>query len=282
MHETVGRSRYLTVAGYELHVLDWGAPDAPAVVCWHGMSRTGRDFDGLARILAQAGRRVVAPDTLGRGLSQWARDPEREYRYPFYVELATALVDALGLETLDFVGTSMGGTLGMLLAGGPLRGRVRHLVLNDIGPEVDPVGIRRIAAYIGQPPRFATMAEVVAYLKTAYRPFGLDDDEWWAMAEWSVRRTDSGAFTLHYDPRIVVHFAGSGRERLDLWAHYDAITAPTLLIRGETSDILSATVAQAMSERGPKAELVVVPGEGHAPSLNHPERARLIQTFLAR
>lgn len=275
-----GRSRFLPLLGYEVHFLDWGEDGAPAVVCWHGMSRTGRDFDGLARALA--GRRVIAPDTIGRGLSSWARDPEAEYRYDVYVRLATALVDALGLEQMDFVGTSMGGTLGMLLAGGPLRGRIRRLVLNDIGPEVDPAGGRRIASYIGRPPQFATMADVVAYLQTVYRPFASSEEEWWAMAEWSVRRTDSGAFTLHYDPRIAVHFTRPERTGLDLWAHYDAIEAPTLVIRGETSDILSPAVAEAMTRRGPRAELVVVPGEGHAPSLNHPERARLVERFLAR
>jgi pimeloyl-ACP methyl ester carboxylesterase len=279
MENRKARSRFLMLEGYEVHFLDWGAEDMPAVVCWHGMSRTGRDFDGLARALAS--RRVIAPDTIGRGLSSWARDPEAEYRYDVYERIAVALVDALGLDRLDFVGTSMGGTLGMLLAGGPLRGRIRHLVLNDIGPEVDPAGARRIAGYVGRPPTFGTIAELVAYLKTMYQPFASSEEEWWAMAEWSARRTDGGAFTLHYDPRIAVHFAGRERERLDLWARYDAIEAPTLLIRGETSDILSPAVAEAMTRRGPRARLVVVPGEGHAPSLNVPERAELIERFLA-
>lgn len=273
-------SRFISVMGHEIHLRDWGDPEAPAVVCWHGMSRAGRDFDGLAQAFSDRFR-VITPDTIGRGLSTWATEPEQEYRYPYYVELIGALLAALDLSTLDWVGTSMGGILGMMLAGGPLRGQIRHLVLNDIGPERDTRGHQRIGGYIGHPPVFATVHEAVAYMVKQYEPFGLTAAEWWETMEWSLRRTDAGALTLHYDPRIAVHFQ-SGLPELDLWTAYDAIQAPTLVIRGAVSDVLSADVAQAMTERGPQAELWVVPDTGHAPSLNRREAADVIRAFLTR
>jgi pimeloyl-ACP methyl ester carboxylesterase len=156
------QSRYLSCEGREIHFMDWAAasvahpPSCPVVVAWHGLARTGRDMDALAAHLAGQGYRVICPDTIGRGLSQWSPAPETEYCLAFYARLATALVDQLGLQQFHWVGTSMGGAIGMVCAGGALQPRIARLVINDIGPQPNPVAIERIRSYAGNPAAFAT------------------------------------------------------------------------------------------------------------------------------
>jgi pimeloyl-ACP methyl ester carboxylesterase len=274
------RSRYVAALGREFHVTEWGAEGAPALVMWHGLARTGRDFDVLAAHFA--GRyRIVCPDTLGRGLSGWSRSPRRDYTLAAYMGHAAAILDALGLGAVEWIGTSMGGALGMLLAAGPLKGRIRRLVMNDIGPALDPAAVERIRNYVTTVPSFRTMGEFEDYLRLVYKPYGvLSDAEWRRMAETSARRRGDGRFTPHYDPAVMRVFAETAGD-YELWDRYDRVECPTLVLRGAESDLLLPEVAEEMTRRGPRARLVTVPGCGHAPALNVPEQIAAIEAFLA-
>jgi len=273
-------SRYLTCAGREIHFMEWGAPSSPPVLMWHGLARTGRDFDDLARTLA-AHYRVICPDTLGRGLSAWAANPAAEYTYPFYGQIALDLLRQLGISKLRWVGTSMGGLLGIGLAGSVLKERITHLVLNDIGPIIEPAAVERIVAYAGNPPVFDTLAELERWFRTVYAPFGIKSDSGWRqLTETSCRRMDNGKVTVHYDPRIVQGIANAAPPA-DPWALYDQIACKTLLLRGQDSDVIATATAQAMTRRGPKARLVEFAGYGHAPPLIEPDQQRVVADFLA-
>ena len=273
-------SRYLTCIGRELHFTEWGAENTEAVLCWHGLARTGRDFDALARHLS--GRyRVICPDLLGRGCSQWALEPEREYCFAFYREIALDLCSQLGIERMRWIGTSMGGLLGIALAGGALRGRVTHLVLNDVGPDVPEGAVQRIAAYGGNPPTFETLTALERWLRTVYAPFGPQTDATWRhLAETSWRRTDAGKITVHYDPRLMGHLTSHPAD-WDQWAAYDRIQCRTLLFRGRGSDVLSRETAEAMTQRGPRCRLVEIEYCGHAPMLNVMAEQQVIDDFLS-
>ena len=273
------RSRYLTCLGREIHVTEWGDPAAPPVVAWHGLARSSRDFDDFATALASRWH-VVCPDTLGRGLSQWAIDPAREYCLAFYVEQAEALLDQLGLHKVHWVGTSMGGAIGTLGAATQLRGRIKRLVLNDNGPELAAPALARIKAYAGQPPSFATVTELERYFREIYASFGvLSDMQWRRLTETSLRRLPDGRVTTHYDPAMVQQFDHHPDDYL-LWSAWDQLDLPVLCLRGEDSTLLTAETAQAMRERGPRAAVALIPGCGHAPALNTPEQIGLIERFL--
>jgi len=274
------RSAYLPAAGFEMHVTEWGDPGKPALVMWHGLARTGRDFDEAAEALSDT-YFVLCPDTLGRGLSSWAKDPVTDYRYRMFGDTALAILDHYRIGEARWVGTSMGGLLGITLAGGRLRDRITHLVVNDIGPQVATSGVERIAAYVGNPPVHATMAEFEAWLRRNYAPFGENTERFWRrMTDTSSRRTDKGGITVHYDPAIVTQLTHP-EPGVDLWASYDAITARMLLVRGETSDVLPAALAEEMTQRGPKPELRTMPGCGHAPTLASAAEIDLLRHFLA-
>jgi len=250
------------------------------VIAWHGLARTGRDFDDIAAHLA-ARYRVVCPDTLGRGLSQWSPAPESEYCLAFYARLALSLVDQLGIREMHWLGTSMGGALGIHLAAGALKGRIRRLVLNDIGPKLGDAAVERIRAYAGNPAQFDRVSELETYFRTIYKPFGqLTDAQWRRLTETSTRRTAEGKVTPHYDPKMVLQFTHHPND-YDQWEAWDAIDVPTLCLRGETSDLLLPEVAEAMRSRGPRAVVVTIPGCGHAPALNVPEQLALVERFLA-
>ncbi len=273
-------SNYATCAGYEIHYLEWGRPELPPVIAWHGLARVGRDFDTLARHLS-ARFRVIAPDTIGRGLSQWADDADSDYCFAIYSSVVADLCDQLGIGTLRWIGTSMGGSLGIWVAGGLLKDRVTHLVINDIGPELPQAAMDRISTYLGAPPVMDTVGELETYLREIYAPFGfISDSEWRAMTEASFRRLENGRVTSHYDPRIAHHFT-SHPDDWRLWDRYDVITAKCLLLRGDTSDLLSSAMAEDMTRRGPHAQLVICSGCGHAPALNAPEQMDLIAGFLS-
>jgi pimeloyl-ACP methyl ester carboxylesterase len=277
MHPT---SRYLVCEGREIHVTEWGAPDAEAVVAWHGLARTGRDMDPVARHLAER-YRVICPDTIGRGFSQWSPAPEREYCLAFYERIAESLVDQLGIATMRWLGTSMGGAIGLRAAAGRLRGRITRLVMNDIGPELAPAAVARIRSYAGHPPAFATMAELEDYFRTVYRPYGwLPDAQWRLLTETSMRRLPDGRVAPHYDPAMVQQFEHHPDDYTQ-WAAWDALDLPVLCLRGESSDLLLPEVADAMRSRGPRAVVVTIPGCGHAPALNTPEQIALVERFLA-
>ncbi len=272
-------SRYLVCEDREIHYTEWGAGNAETVIAWHGLARTGRDMDEIAAHLAPR-YRVICPDTLGRGLSQWSPQAEKEYCLDFYGRIAVSLADQLGLTTFHWLGTSMGGALGIHLAAGPLRGRIRRLVLNDIGPKLGESAVQRIRSYAGNPAQFDRMSELEGYFRTIYKPYGsLSDEQWRRLTETSARRTAEGKVTPHYDPKMVLQFE-CHPDDYDQWEEWDAIDVPTLCLRGETSDLLLSDVAEEMRKRGPRAVVVTIPGCGHAPALNVPEQLGLVERFL--
>lgn len=277
-------SRYLRCEGREIHFMDWapapGTTDHGTVIAWHGLARTGRDMDPLAAHLSALGYRVICPDTIGRGLSQWSPEPEAEYCLAFYARLARSLVDQLGLDRFHWVGTSMGGAIGMVAADGLLRGRIQRLVLNDNGPQLASAAIDRIRSYAGSPASFATVSELEQYFRTVYKPYGwLSDAQWTLLTESSVRRLPDGRVTPHYDPAMVMQFTAHPAD-YDRWAEYDRIDIPVLCLRGSESDLLLADTAEAMRDRGPRALVVTIAGCGHAPALNVPDQLELVQRFL--
>ena len=281
-------SHYIRCADLEIHCTDWGRADKGTVIAWHGLARTGRDMDEMAAHLSARGWRVVCPDTVGRGLSQWSRRPDEEYCLHFYARLARELLDALGLQTVHWVGTSMGGAIGTLCAGGlaepALQGRVRSLVLNDNAPELAQAAIERIRSYAGQPPAFDTVSELEAFFRQVYKPYGwLSDAQWRRLTETSTRRLPDGRVTPHYDPAMVRQFIVHPDD-YRIWEHYDAIACPVLLLRGVDSDLVSPETVGRMQQRGPgtrgQLQTIEVPGCGHAPALNVPQHLNWVTDFI--
>ncbi|MGE4282049.1 MAG: alpha/beta fold hydrolase [Magnetospirillum sp.] len=275
------RASFVSVAGHEIHVSEWGSPDAPPLVMWHGLARTGRDFDVAARHFSQT-YRVICPDTIGRGLSSWSSDPDRDYTIPVYCDIAQGLLDALGVKTCRWFGTSMGGLLGMVLAASEVgRDRIEKLVVNDIGPAINAEAVNRIKAYVSVVPEFATLAEYERLIRVVYAPFGpLSDAEWTHLVETGVRRRDNGKYSSHFDPAVMRVFC----EQFDgseIWEVWDAVRCPTLVLRGAQSDLLEADKAVEMTRRGPKPRLITVPDCGHAPMLNIAEQWDPVADFLA-
>ena len=274
-----GSSHYALCEGREIHYTQWGAEHSSTVIAWHGLARTGRDMDEIAAHLASRFR-VICPDTIGRGLSQWSPAPEKEYCLDFYARLAVSLIGQLGIRDLHWLGTSMGGAIGIKLAAGALKGRIRRLVLNDIGPELGESAVNRIRSYAGNPPQFDRVSALEKYFRDVYKPYGwLSDDQWRRLAETSVRRTAEGKVTPHYDPNMVMQFTAHPSD-YDQWAAWDAIDVPTLCLRGETSDLLLPEIAETMRSRGPRAVVVTIPGCGHAPALNVPDQFALVERFF--
>ena len=272
-------SNYLACEGREIHYTEWGAQHAETVIAWHGLARTGRDMDDLAAHLAQR-YRVICPDTIGRGLSQWSPAPELEYCLAFYERLAVALVDQLELDQFHWIGTSMGGAIGTRVAARALRGRVRCLILNDNGPELAPAAIARIRGYAGNPAAFATVTELEQYFRSVYKPYGeLTDAQWRRLTETSTRRLPDGRVTPHYDPAMVMQFTHHADDYLQ-WDDWDRIDVPVLCLRGESSDLLLPDTAEQMRRRGPCAVVVEIAGCGHAPALNTPQQWALVERFF--
>ena len=283
-------SCYLTCAERELHYTDWGMPTLGTVIAWHGLARTGRDMDELAAHLSGLGWRVICPDTLGRGLSQWSPAPHSEYCLAFYARLARELMDQLGLDQAHWVGTSMGGAIGTVCAAGlvepSLRGRIQSLVLNDNAPQLAQTAIERIKAYAGQPPSFASVRELEAFFRQVYRPYGwLSDAQWRRLTETSTRRLPDGRVTPHYDPAMVQQFIHHPDDYL-LWSHYDQLDLPVLCLRGAQSDLVLPETIVAMQTRGPglrgQLKVIEVPGCGHAPALNVPEQLAWVTDFITQ
>lgn len=277
-------SRNLSCAGRELHITEWGAElgeaSAGTIIAWHGLARTGRDMDPIARVLAQRWR-VVCPDTIGRGFSQWSPDPVNEYCIDFYVRTAVDLLDQLGVQDCLWLGTSMGGAIGLRAAAGPLRDRITRLVLNDIGPQLAEPAVERIRSYAGSPPAFATISELEQFFRTIYAPYGwLPDSQWKQLTETSARRLPDGRWTPHYDPAMVGQFIHHPNDYLQ-WDAWDSLTLPVLCLRGENSDLLLPETAEAMRVRGPRAVVATIPGCGHAPALNTEAQIGLVERFFS-
>jgi pimeloyl-ACP methyl ester carboxylesterase len=269
---------------------EWAGPraDAPVLMCVHGLSRQGRDFDALARAMSDR-YRVICPDVVGRGRSDWLRSPAG-YQIPGYVSDMVALLARLDVEQVDWVGTSMGGLIGLGVASLPrpegAPSVVRRLVLNDVGPAIRFEALQRIGSYLGKALQFGSLAEGAAYLRTISEGFGQHTEaEWLALCE-PLFREEAGKWMLRYDPAIALPFGAVTPETAAagealLWAAYDTLRCPTLLIRGAESDLLSAETARAMTQRGPGARLVELPGVGHAPTLIHDDQIAIVRDFLS-
>ena len=278
--------------GHRMAYWQWGRPDAPHVVlCVHGLSRQGRDFDTLAgALLARGGDglRVVCPDVVGRGQSDWLSDP-MGYQVPAYAADMAVLLAQLQPRTLDWVGTSMGGLIGMVLAGQPsLPIKVRRLVLNDVGPTIQWQAIQRIGEYLGAPVRFSSVEQAADALRLISVGFGPHTREQWLVLTRPMVKPapeGDGRLMLHYDPAIAVPFRvltpeSSAQGEALLWQLYDTIHADTLLLRGAQSDLLTVETARTMTQRGPHARLVEFDGVGHAPTLVAEDQVRVVCDFL--
>ena len=261
----------------------WGdAAAGHVVVCVHGLSRQGRDFDTLAAALS-GHYRVVCPDVVGRGESDWLADP-MGYAIPAYVADMVTLLARLNARTVQWVGTSMGGLIGLGLAGLP-NSPVSRLVLNDVGPSIEYAALQRIGSYLGQPAHWDTVDLAADALWAISQSFGPHSREQWLALTRPQLKPDGDGYKPHYDPAIAVPFrlvtpelAAAGEAAL--WQGYDRIACPTLLLRGAQSDLLSAATAQAMSARGPRARLVEFAGVGHAPTLQADDQVAAVRNFL--
>jgi pimeloyl-ACP methyl ester carboxylesterase len=301
-----------THGGHRMAYWQWGDAGSPhLVLCVHGLTRQGRDFDALARALvarAEGRLRVVCPDVAGRGASDWLRDPAA-YQVPQYAGDMVALLAQLQqqhpVQTLDYVGTSMGGLIGFVLAGHkelPLPAPVRHFVVNDVGPTIEAAAIQRIAAYVGQGGRYDSLQQAADALWAISTSFGPHTPEQWleltrpmvvpasqrsadGMAKVDARASTDGPWMLHYDPALAVGLRAITPEAAAqggaiMWGLYDAITARVLVTRGAQSDLLSRETATAMTQRGPRATLAEFEGVGHAPTFVDPAQAAVVADFL--
>ncbi len=257
---------------------EWGERGNPKVlVCVHGLSRNGRDFDNLAQALA-GDYRVICPDVVGRGRSDWLRDPAG-YTIAQYVADMMVLIARLDVDTVHWLGTSMGGLIGMVLAS--LENTpVTRLLLNDVGPEISSASIRRIGEYIGRAPKFDSYDDAERYIRLVSAPFGaLSDAQWRQLTESSLRLSPDGRLELCYDPGIGETFRRD-TEAFDLWPIYDRVRCPTLLVRGAESDLLTPQTVRAMIARGPRPAVVEVPGVGHAPMFMDEAQIGCVRDFL--
>jgi pimeloyl-ACP methyl ester carboxylesterase len=276
----------LSAAGFHrMHYVEWGDPAAARVViCVHGLTRNGRDFDELAQALSPEFR-VVCPDIVGRGRSDWLQ-AKAAYGYVQYCADLTALIARVtapgggAARRVYWVGTSMGGVIGMLLAASP-RSPIEKLVLNDVGAEIPQAALERIGAYVGKDPRFKSSRELELYLRVICAPFGpLTDAQWRHLAEHGAKQHEDGSWGMGYDPGIAVPFQQGPIAAVDLWQYYDAIRCPTLLLRGAQSDLLTPETAARMTQRGPRPKLVEFSGIGHAPMLMAGDQTAMVRNFL--
>lgn len=281
---TVGtfRERELAALGphgfHRVNYYEWGdADNLKVLICVHGMTRNGRDFDDLARALSSE-YRVLCADVAGRGKSEWLTHKE-DYGYPLYCSDMAALIARSGAQQVDWVGTSMGGLVGMFLAAQP-NSPVRRLVMNDVGPFIPKASLERLSSYVGKDPRYASFDEFEQYIRAVSRPFGpLTDAQWRHLARTNGRQFDDGRWGPIYDPALGLAFRVAPADVV-LWPFWDQVRCPTLLLRGADSDLLPAETAQDMTRRGPKAKLVEFAGIGHAPMLMAQDQIRVVRDFL--
>ncbi len=268
---------------HRIAYLEWGDPrNREVLICVHGLTRCARDFDALAAALSGQFR-VVCPDVAGRGDSDRLADAML-YGIAQYVPDMVTLIARLDVETVSWVGTSMGGLIGMALAAQPGT-PIKRMVLNDAGPVVAKAALERIGSYVGNAPAFKTLEEAEKYIRAVCAPFGRHTDaEWRFLTEVWLRKDEAAQpplFRAHYDPRIAEPFRATMPEGdMEMWAVYDAIRCPTLVLRGASSDLLSGKTAQQMAERGPKAKVVEIAEVGHAPTLMHEDQISIVRDFL--
>lgn len=264
---------------HRLRYYDWGDPDNPRIViCVHGLTRNGRDFDELASTLC-AEYRVLCPDVPGRGKSEWLAHKE-DYAYPVYCADMAALIARSGATTVAWVGTSMGGLIGMLLAAQP-NAPIRKLVMNDVGPFIPKASLERLATYVGKPVSYDSMESLEQYIRTVSASFGpLTDAQWRHLTETTAKKRDDGRWGTNYDPAIAMAFSATPIADVVLWPFWDKVRCPTLVIRGKDSDLLLAETAKEMTTRGPKARLVELTGMGHAPMLMERSQIEVVRQFF--
>ena len=264
---------------------EWGdSANSNVLICVHGLTRNSRDFDHLATAL-EGHYRILCIDVAGRGKSQWLKEAAH-YNYGTYVADIIALLTHLHITKVDWVGTSMGGLIAMVLAAS-YPGLIRKLVLNDIGPFIPAATLKRIGTYVSITPQFIDLGGVERHLRGILAPFGITDDAHWRhLAEHSALKRDDGKYILAYDPAIASAFerpSGEGEiVDIDLWSLWEKITCETLVLRGALSDALLAETAATMKTTGPKAELVEFPGIGHAPALMDEGQITIVKSWLLR
>ena len=270
---SIGRHGYHRIA-----YRDWGDPAAPVVFCVHGLSRNSHDFDPLARVLA-ANRRVICPDIVGRGRSDWLVDPSDYHLIQYNLDM-TVLAARVGAESFDWIGTSLGGLMGIVLAGVP-NSPIRRLVINDIAPEVPTAALQRLALYLGADRRFPDLKAVEAHLRETLAPFGpMTDADWRRMAETSVRKS-ADDYRLAYDPGIAQNFRRFWLPiHANLWRYWDRISCPVLILRGAESDFLTPLLLDRMLRRLPHADVIEFEGVGHTPTLNAPDQIKPVVHWL--
>jgi pimeloyl-ACP methyl ester carboxylesterase len=258
---------------------EWGDPGNPRVlICVHGLTRQGRDFDDLARSL-QSEYRVICPDLPGRGRSDWLSD-RGDYSMPVYLNAAAALIARAGVEQVDWVGTSLGGIIGMTLAALP-KSPIRQMVVNDVGPFIPKAALERIGEYVASDPAFSSLDEAEAWLKERFAGFGLRTKKHWRhLAKHSVRTAHGGGLRLHYDPALGETFKEAFAGDVAFWPVWDAIRCPVLVLRGAESDLLPRETAMEMQTRGPGCELVEIEGAGHAPALMDAKQIAVVGGWL--
>ena len=276
-------SRSLSCLGphgfHRVAYMEWaGPPNAATVLCVHGLTRNGRDFDAIAEVLSRDFR-VVCPDVAGRGKSDWLGFHE-DYNYGVYLSDMAQLIARLDVPEVLWLGTSMGGLIGIMMAG-LSHTPVKRLVVNDIGPLIAKEGLARIAGYVGQDPSFRDLAAVETYLREVAASFGtLSDAQWREMAVYMSRVRRDGTLGLAYDPGIGNAFRNAPGQDMDLWPQWERVVCPTLVLRGAESDLLRAADARAMTVRGPRAALVEFAGVGHAPALMAADQIAAVRGFL--
>jgi len=277
------RHTYRKIGGREYHARVWGDKKAPwTVVAWHGISRNGSDFCALAESLA--GRyRIICPDALGRGLSQWAKNPDAEYRIGPMVRQAVALLEDLKVRRCLWVGTSMGGLIGMGAALGPFGRRIGGMVLNDIAPEIPSGAAGYILEYLSAGNSFDTLADAERSFRESYAQFGpLSNREWRDLTARSVARRADGKWTAMHDPRVGAALSDPPPDPEPAWRAFAQIPCPLLVLRGEHSDILTPELAERMRREHPRCRVKTVEGCGHAPFLNTGQQIRAVSRFLRR
>lgn len=279
----LGSLRCLSTGGFHrMAYTEWGAERSErTLICVHGLGRNGRDFDVIAAALAEEGWRVVCPDVVGRGKSGRLVDPRR-YALPQYLADMTALIARLEVETVDWLGTSMGGLIGMQLAAFADT-PIDRLILNDVGPFLPKAALERIGSYVGENPHFPDRTAAEAWLRKTYAPFGrLSDAQWAHLAEHSFVPAPEGGLALHYDPGIAVSFQETPIRDVELWSVWDQIRRPTLVLRGAESDLLTEATANEMTQRGPKPLVLTFPDCGHAPALMDRDQIQAVKGWLQK
>jgi pimeloyl-ACP methyl ester carboxylesterase len=274
-------SKFLKINHQSIHVRVYNPDHKKTIICWHGLARNHSDFDTIADRLSDR-YRVICPDTLGRGLSQWANDPIKEYNYANYVNMALGICDHFHAEKVDWIGTSMGGIIGMLVAGSASPDRIRRLVINDVGPEIPKEALDRIISYTSGPqPEFETYPEFEDYFRELYAPMGeRTADEWFKMASQSLRRKDNGKLTIHFDTRII-QLPDDNALPINLWDVFKQVRCPVMLLHGKDSDILLNDIVSRMLKINPDMTLVTIPECGHAPGLHRNHHIEPVLGFLS-